>query len=435
MDSVLSSTVQDLYNDRELSDIKVIVNNEEHYVMSRFVKTVAPKLWDNVETIRSASSPSAPHSLFQVSDLSPEEAVKRIANVISQQTQKKYTIVSYTMPCISNNSVTVVLESLYGKPVMFSLENLDEIHQLSTIFGMHSLLAQCIKFLQEQIDGFKTALIPTAFVNAWKKAIKEKSPLLSQYHNAIMQNLFRQPRDHILVIVLNFEFDILQEFLKSETLICGEDVIYEIVKNWIAANLVTSQQIADLYSMVKLELLSVDYLITKVKPNPEGPSYAAYVKALEESATRCIGYRQKNAIRGANLSNIIFRWGKHQATYLGYHQVTKEEVGTEAFRQLLKEQYLKNNGFASLDNFTAFQLYCSSGEQLGLSESRPLRFDTFNSGPAYGSLQQDVIQSIRVTNNSGAFTRDNMEKICLFPQHTPCSGQDAGLFIADGVIF
>lgn len=55
----------------------------------------------------------------------------------------------------------------------------------------------------------------------------------------------------------------------------------------------TSKQ---LYSLVRLELLSVDFLLARVKGNPNF-TFEDYVKALEVSANRCSSGKQTNLAR------------------------------------------------------------------------------------------------------------------------------------------
>jgi len=445
MTSNLLSTVQTLYNDPELSDIKIIINNEAHFLMTKFIKTAAPKLYKTVDlAVLHAAMTQAPR---QVTELSPDEAINQLVSVLSQKTQKKYITVTFTLTTVSRDTVVAVLESLYGKTIQLSLENLDEIHQLATIFGMKDLIAQCTQFLQEQIAVFKKTAIADAFVNAWKKTMENKSPLHLLYHNAIVENLLQQPKERILELTGNFEFDTLKEYLKSETLTCGEDLVYEIVKNWTASHTVTENQIRDLFSMVKLELLSVDYLMTKVKLNVDGIPYETYVKALEGSAKRLFGdTQQSNSSRSEKKSPmpkldhtklpVMFGLGKHNALYPGFHQVTKEEVDTQAFKHLFKGQHFRHNGLHVFDDFNADIICCQSGIPLALGDGRWFRFGNCSKGGV--SLQKNTIRLAHTSASDAEYVKKSIDTICVANKstgvHVPCDA-DSGLFVVNWIKF
>jgi len=109
-------------------------------------------------------------------------------------------------------------------------------------------------------------------------------------------------------------------------------------------------------SHIKLELLSSDLLVTKVKNNPN-INTNQYMQILE---TRTLASIRSYGTSRNSPSFSSLAIGLINGKYDGYRLITKEEANTNAFLLLFKQEYNKFGGIYSLDDFTV-DLVCCKG--------------------------------------------------------------------------
>jgi len=414
--SNLSTTIQSLYNDPGCSDIVVVFNSESYHLMSKFVKIAAPGLYDEIDKI-TVTEPSVP--IFSP-EMTADVALTKFTEILTKKTQKKTLTISE--PSVSKDVVGAVFESMYGKPLEVSTVNLNEMYILGIKFGMQSLIQKCT-------DIIKKLSSTDVLLDSYQKAVVAKSPLLSHYQNAFMSMMTLFLKEKIFGITRQLDYAALIEFLKSDKLTCSEDYVYEIIEDWVRGNNIglTQTQTKELYSLVKLELLSVDFLMTRVKGHIHTyVDHDAYVKAFEESAMRFIRDKQPCTTRTVIM---LFAFGKHEGLYQGYRQVTKEDVNNPTFKQALQKQYVKYNGLHCLDSLSpADVVCCATGEPIAILDNSWLRF-------LNKSLEKDHIVLSNTSQCDVKNVKESIGTVHVSQQMHKKEADDVGLFVITQAVF
>jgi len=312
------------FNNPILSDFILTVNRESFYLSS----DVLTKYTDFFKTkVEHQNINSDKNSVIVV-------VAKNVINVDDSNLKSEY--------------VTAVLKSMYGIPLNINESNVMEIYSVSKKFRMKDLIGTCEDTIIENVN------YETLF-DDYLKAISEKSFMRDIYEKILKTNLFMYNNDQlfefILKIPLNDFYSLLQ--LNVE---CSESLMYKIAEKYCKRNslsLCTEGNLEEvsatatvsygdkikIMSLIKLEKLSGNFLVTNIKNN-RYINRSNYYYHLERIA---LDYQK--------LDGNIFAFGKPDVKYQGYRIITKKECDSVQFAKLFADQYRKNNGLWSLDEF------------------------------------------------------------------------------------
>lgn len=323
-------TIKEFYNDPNHSDATLTVNDTKYHLLLPLVKKCAPLLFKEFEEVHKTSE--TPASL-------PEQA---LANLIAALIKSQKKTLSISDATITNDVVNVVLESMYGKSVVITLDNLMVVYKLSTRFGMTYLSDQCLEM-------FKKTINVETLVGNYQKALEEKSPFENLLKVQLVNNLDIVPKTHLLEFTSKLNYDTVKELVSAPDRFCMEDLIYEIIDGWYKSH--TGEQLYtepyELISLVKLERLSVEMLTTQVKYNPL-ISNTSYTRALELIVKSAVKNHKHSNLSNDHGHNLVF--GKLNGTYQGYRLIINDEVLTEKFRSLFAREYIYFEGLYCIDD-------------------------------------------------------------------------------------
>jgi hypothetical protein len=335
-----------VYNHPQHSNVvlEVDVSSNEtikFYLILGVIQKYAPKLHEEFEKIPDVSVQAIP-SL----DLPPEQMLLKLTSMFI----KPKKTLKITDLKVSNESLDAVLKSMYVSPVDITPVNCLEVYKISTRFGMETLSTLSLEVFK------KTLKTETLLVDYQKIRTDPTSPMpiVNMYQEALISNLSFLPKDQVLDFTSKLGFALMLSIIESDALKCTEDLVYEMVERWTDANQQTDQN-NELMSKVKLELLSNELLLSKVKANDLFINPSTYLLTLERRLTNPVPaglFRFK--------TNTIFALGKLDQSYLGYRLTTNTEVAEEKFKKLFKEQYDIHQGVYCLDSFDADVVCCHS---------------------------------------------------------------------------
>src|SRR5579872_3660887 len=324
----LIETIKGFYNDPDHSDATLTVNNTKYHLLLPLVKRSAPLLFKLFEEVPKTSESSVSP---------PEQAIVNLMAALMKSQKKTFSISDATL---ANDVVNAVLESMYGKSVDITTENLVVVYNLSTKFGMTYLSDQCLEMFK------KTIKLETLVVD-YQKALEEKSPFENLLKINLINNLGGVPKSQLLEFTSKLSYDVVKELITSHEKICTEDLIYEIVDGWCKNHTTTIEpQSIELISLIKLEMLSVEMLTTQVKSNPliSGSNYTQALESIIKSSVK--NPKQSKLSNAPDLVVGSLKW-----IYQGYRLITNKEVLTEKFRLLFTKEYHRLNGLYCIDNF------------------------------------------------------------------------------------
>lgn len=339
-----------VYNNSQHSDVilEVEISPEpvKYHLILDVIKKYAPKLHEEFEKIPNISLQAIP------SDLSPEQLLLKLTSMLHKP-KKTLKITDLT---VCSESLDVVLKSMYVSPVHVTPTNCLEIYKISTRFGMEMLSKQCL-------EDFKKTLKTETLLVDYQKIRSDPSPMMlivDMYQEFLINNLSSISKDQLLDFTSKLGFASMLNIVENETLTCCEDLVYEMVERWSQFNIKQKDQITSLMSNVKLELLSNELLLSKVKANESFINPSTYLLTLERRLTKPIP-----ANSNRSLVRHIFALGKLDQVYSGYRLITDQEVVKDTFVKLFKEQYNARQGVYCLDSFDA-DVVCCHKYRLGI---------------------------------------------------------------------
>lgn len=337
------------FNNPKFSDALLVFNNENYYVATDLLKQSAPLLFKEFEMVSDTLNVS------QIEGDNHEQIVANLTLLFSKMNKKK----TLTMedPCIAKESVTMILEYVYGKQITITQLNLGEIYALSTKFGMEKLVTECKKV-------FTSTITVDTLLEDYQKAVLDSSPLVSMYKNELMKRLDTLPKNKVLQFACTLSYDSLLEFLKDENLHCTEDLRYEIIEEWAkGVNCTSSHNLPTLMTHINLAYLSIQTLVTKVKFNPF-INNSEYTKIIEKMALQYApnfsSVKAKTNTPNTNHNGFIFAIGCLNRTYPNYRLLTKSDIEKSAFTQLFASEYHRLNGIYVLDTHRADIICCKN---------------------------------------------------------------------------
>lgn len=299
------------FNNPNSSDIVLIVNGEQFYLLSDVLENHTDFFKDMKITSQSISTGK---------------------DVIVSLVSKK--VINIEDPFLKKNTVIEVLKFMYGSPLEVNATNVNDVSRVSNTFKIKSLVDKCI-FIIKNNPNYDT------LIDDYMKVNIEQSPMKTIYASVLKSCLSGFKKDKILDFTSTMTFEILVSFLESDAE-CDENFIYDIVMNYCEKNILVNESMEMLFGLINLDKLSGDHLVNKVKNNPH-INKEKYYNVLENYALE-----NKKAPTMA-----IFCFGKIKGIYYGYRLITEQECASPSFVKAFTEYYKKNNGLLSLDNNNA----------------------------------------------------------------------------------
>src|SRR5579872_988194 len=306
----VSNLIRSIYNNPANSDVILIFNDVKYHLILAFVQQHAPCLYEDFVNQRKSNSDIAPN-------LTPEQVIDSISSIISRSNK---TTVIICNQAIDSDYLESVLKSMYGKTVYTPIKKLGAYYWLSVRFGMNALANRCI-------DLFKSALNLDTLAEDYLKAIKEKSLAEDLFSIQFIEHLDKIPKEKLLELAPMLKYEVILDLIRknkstnpdvidnmvstwSQDKPTNPDFIYNLIDVW-AKNHSNEDQKKTLFSSLRLELLSLNLLLTKVKSNPY-ITPDKYIKAVEENA---LIYPKINIKEWAELNNK--KWGSDASAYIG----------------------------------------------------------------------------------------------------------------------
>jgi hypothetical protein len=336
-----------IYNNQSYSDVILEVGANKFYLHLPVIKQHASALFEEFEKISNASLISTSQDV---------QLDQMLINLTTMITKPKKTL-KITDLTVTKETLDVVLKSMYTSPPEVTTTNYLEVYKISTRFGMKELSEKCI-------DLIRKSLKVETLLEDYKNAFLVFSPLTQIYLTMLKSHLSAFSKDKLLEFIPTLMYETILEIVTDNELNCTEDLVYEIVDAWYQHNK-NLDEAKILTSKIKLELLSSDILVTKVKENPLIDS-EIYLKILESRECR------RKMESSERKMKYVFALGKIYGKYQSYRLVVQSDF-TDKFRIQFKEQYDKHSGIYCLDSFSA-DLVCCLGHRLGTS-SHWLRVD------------------------------------------------------------
>ena len=404
---VLLQTIKQFYNHPVLSDVILTLNGEKYHLISNLIAQYAPLLHMELEIQNTNGSKP---TIDLTTD--PEKLLMNLSAALTRTNKK---IVNLTIPGVSKETVGMVLETLYGKSFEITLANFQEVHLLSTKFGMGSHSKKCTGVL-------KTTITPDTIVESYERALSEKSHLEPILKNKFYEILPIIPRDKLMDFISRWSYEAITELVSKSDLDCTEDLVYDIVDRWCQAHENTNEHLT-LTSLVKLELLSNEILVTKVKTN-DYVYFDTYLKVIESNLLT------PKVTSGRRRSKAIFALGKLRESYDGYRLITKTEVETAKFVQMFTNEYRKLDGIMCLDSF-AVDLVCCSTHNLQVGAI------------PFNNILQGGCQICREGESFGLLTRyikasdisSKIDTITIDCHEAKTPQDNAGIFVLNQMVF
>lgn len=406
-------TLKSFYNDSALSDVILVLNSSKYYLISALLKRFTPALYKELEDIPNIAHPS----LF--TGVSMEQITSNLLTLLSRTHHKK--ILTITLQSVSKETIDAVLGSIYGKPLEITTANLAEVYTLSQRFGIEHIISKC----QER---YRSNITTENLLEIYQLALDTKSSFESIVKSTFTTKINLLPKEKVLEFTSKLSYDAITEMITSP-LCCTEDLIYEIADSWSKGeNCVRSDQPGILMSKVKLEALSVNLLVTKVKDNTT-INAKLYLETLESKLL-------KYASIDINLSSMrdlsyMFAVGRLKQTYQGYRLITKEEINHIKFQELFTSVYNRFNGIYCLDTFNA-DIVCCREWSLGLVSCEFLRFND-------GVIKKETIERFTTGNLGGHLnandTQERIHTLCVTGAPAISVNDNTGLFISDSITF
>mgnify|MGYP003446050473 FL=1 len=354
MDTFKSSLLKSLYNNPVYSDAELIFNGKSYYLMLPVLKEYAPLLYTEFEKNNKSVDPST----SSPAPSTTEELISSLSSIISKAAHPKKTV-TISEPLISNDILDEVLQSLYDKPFEITTEKLDTVYRISIKFGINTYNELCTKFFNNSINA-------DTFVENYQLAIDEKSPLESLYRDLFAKCMYFIPENKVLNITGKMSYDNLKLLVSTNN--DAGDFVWNIVENWCNNHTTeyatTDPRILDLFTSIKLELLTTKTILTKVKTRVDSGRYLAALESYVENSIPKIVTRRK--------VNNFLAVGRLDGKYADYKLVTKNEIN-DKFRKFFIENYDRQEGLFCLETFTADVLCCSTNP-LMIDDNNWVRF-------------------------------------------------------------
>lgn len=404
----LLETVQTFFNDPAISDMEIHIGEQKYYVISKIISKFAPGLYAKLPQ----EAPT--ETLTSAAPQTPEELALCLSTLFKKNVKKQ--IIKITDLNVGSDFIESALKSLYGHPLNINATNMVDFFMAGINFGITQIIMQCRELLMKQ-DNCKL------FCDYYLRAIETNSPFLRELTDIYIKTLHWSTREKVLEITSKMPYEELLHLLKSNKLTINEDFIYDIVDNWINSDRSTILPChrLDIMSCVKLQFLSTDYIIIKVKNNPYVNS-DRYHQTLEKIL------KSTNRDRSLPLfRNLKFAIGAINKNYEGFRLVSTMDISFNSFRSMFQNEYRMQNGIYCLETF--------SGDILGCDGGIPLAIDVEGCGSRLRlrgkQLEEGTIVYLVATYEDNTNTvMDYLSSIRTSTKRDQCN-IDIGLFIRE----
>ena len=404
---IYNSFGKELFNNPEYSNVVLIFNDVKYHLMSHLVEKHAPLLAAKfaAETI---PGPALATSTNSESD--SDSMITSLSNLLGKMVNKK--TVKITDSTISNQTVTTVLESFYGKPVGEVESKIVEFVALANLFGMEDLYKSCC-------SKFKLGITRGNFFEKYQTECNDPDPSISSPWKYAFLTFFAErmvlfPQEKMTAFFNGLSYDDLMKILSMDMIRIREELLYELVCNWITHTSCAGDLAINILAKMRLEHMSVEFLINKIKRDNR-IDYQRYVTAIETllQSKTCSLHNRKSR------TETNFCLGKRDKKYIGYRLITATDLKDQRVIALLEVELKSMGGIVSLDNYTGDAIGCSGGT-LAILNNRWLRL-----GQTTEIVEGDIV-SITATSHTAESVIQNINTIFV---SSDISIGYAGLFV------
>lgn len=356
---IYNSFGKELFNNPKYSNIVLIVNDVKYYLMSHLVERHAPLL---AAKFAAETIPETVPAASTNSESDPDSMIASLSNLLGKMVNKD--TVKITDPTISNQTVTTVLESFYGKPIGEVESGIVEFVTLANLFGMEDLHKLCY-------SKFKFGITSENFFEKYQTECggpSIASPWKHTFLTFFAEKMTLFPREKMTVFFNNLPYDDLMEILSMDVIWIREELLYELVCNWITHTSCASGLAINIIAKIRLEHMSAEFLINKIK-HDNRIDYQRYVTAIETllQSKECTFHNRKSR------TVMNFCLGNRNVKYPDYRLVTAKDLKNQHIIDLLASELKRIGGIISLDNFTGDAIGCEGGT-LAIFTNRWMRF-------------------------------------------------------------
>ena len=334
-----------LFNNPNYSDAFLVINGEKYHLMLIVLEKYAPVLHAEFLTVESASDIALSKSVL-------DPVMAHITTILDKLYQKKTLLLTIAEPAVSKEVVDDVLESMYNeKSPNVTSTNYQEYYIIGNRFGMDDLAKKCIQICKESIK------IDTFLGDYHQKLVVGTNPVfLKIYQEYFCNNLQIFPKEKLMEFVREQSYETMLNLVQTLSECNFQYLVYELIDCWykVTTDLAhVTEKAFYLYAHVKLEKISAELLVTRIKENNLIPQ-ETYLKALEASVLT------NKSIMDLDKNFHIFVLGKMTGTYENYRIITKSEALTTKFKDLFKSENIIKKGIYAIDDINGNIVCCES---------------------------------------------------------------------------
>jgi len=222
-------------------------------------------------------------------------------------------------------------------------------------------------------------------------------------------------------------------------------LLYEVAENYCEKVSISEDDKVHIMSHINLDEISGELLVTKIKNNPyiAKDAYLTFVEnyvrkhkvvtlPLKTSELNPQGIHSDSF--GIGKRSDCFGIGKHSKKYEGYRLITSEECISPTFVGRFVEQYQRNNGLLSLDDFFG-DVLCNNERPLCIPGRDNLCLPGRDNGAWIRFNSKHITKrstiKFKTTYDKEDYVDKNLGSICSHPNNTiaSVSSKKIGLFI------
>jgi hypothetical protein len=323
------ATLQTLYDNSSISDIELIFNGKKYNLIMTLLKKYVPILYDQVR-LSTVESTNLILSNNSSSSYNTENTIVNIKSVLNKAFAAKK-VSNINNQSITEKVVTNIFMHIYGYPLELTMDNVDMYHEFAHTYGMVELSIFSKKYI------FANCEIEE-IIKRYDNAIKNKSNVVKIYARLFELHIMYFPDSSIIDFISKFTQDELHDFLKSDTVLCDEDLIFKIINKWLYIH--TSYPRPELlYAMINLKNISGNLLVTTVSKCLCPSLQKYYIDALEYKICNPV----MNNVVSKNIPKTFFALGMTNRVYEGYRKITKNEINMISFKKILINYLRQHN--------------------------------------------------------------------------------------------
>ncbi|RXN18652.1 kelch 10 [Labeo rohita] len=169
---------------------------------------------------------------------------------------------SYDIAGMSSNTMTLIIEHAYARPVLITEENVLELLVAADQFLIADLIDACCQFLEANLcpeNCIGTCMLTEGFHSCSKLHRKAKLYVMQHFEEvlSVSEEFLELPLGHLEDMIAQDELNVRKE-----------EVVFEAILHWIGhAPEERRKHISVLLSKVRMGLMSPDYFMTDVRNN------------------------------------------------------------------------------------------------------------------------------------------------------------------------